>query len=119
MERAAAEVKGGKSIRAVAKEREIDRSTLRRFIIKKEVKEVKIVGYSGTAQAKQIFTEEMEEELAEHIKHLADQFHGLTPNKVCELAFELADRNNIPVPENWKRNGFAGRLCKTSHDLVG
>ncbi|XP_071385613.1 uncharacterized protein [Centroberyx affinis] len=109
MERAVIDVTGGKSIRSVAKDRNIDRSTLRRYIKKKEVKEEKTVGYSGTAEAKRVFTEELEKELADHIKSLAAQFHGLTPKKCCELALELAERNNIPVPNNWKEKGLTGR----------
>ncbi len=77
----------------------------RRYIKTKEGKKVKTIGYSGTAKAKRVFTKELEKELADHIKKLADQFHGLTPQKCCELAFELADRNNIPVPNNWKEKG--------------
>lgn len=59
----------------------IDRSTLHRFIIKSKDKEVEVVGYSGTAQVKQVFTEDMEKDLADHIKQLADQFHGMTSHK--------------------------------------
>uniref|UniRef100_A0A3B3RFG3 Uncharacterized protein n=1 Tax=Paramormyrops kingsleyae TaxID=1676925 RepID=A0A3B3RFG3_9TELE len=44
----------------------------------------------------------IEKELADHIKKLADQFHGLTLKKCCELAMELANRYNIPVPKNWR-----------------
>ncbi|CAB1441465.1 unnamed protein product [Pleuronectes platessa] len=40
----------------------------------------------------------MEEELAKHLKQLADQFHDLAPVKCRELAFEYAEKNNIPVP---------------------
>ena len=90
MKRAASDVKGGKSIRSVAKERNIDRSTLSRYMKKREAKEVKTIGYSGTAEAKRVFSEEVEKELADHIKKLAEQFHGLTPKKCCELALELA-----------------------------
>ncbi|CAB1446938.1 unnamed protein product [Pleuronectes platessa] len=43
----------------------------------------------------------MEEELAKHLKQLADQFHGLAPVKCRELASEYAEKNNIPVPANW------------------
>ena len=50
--------------------------------------------------ARRIYTDEMEEELAKHLKQLADQFHGLAPVKCRELAFEYAERNNIPVPAN-------------------
>uniref|UniRef100_A0AAZ1XKP8 HTH psq-type domain-containing protein n=1 Tax=Oreochromis aureus TaxID=47969 RepID=A0AAZ1XKP8_OREAU len=81
IERAASEVKGGKSIRSVAKERQIDRSTLRRYIKR------------GTHR--RVFSEEVEKELAEHIKKLAEQFHGISPKKCRELALELAGRNNI------------------------
>lgn len=116
MERAATDVQGGKSIRAVAGDRNIAVSTLRRYIIKKKEKEVKTVGYSGTAEAKMVFQDKMEKELADHIKKLADQFYGLTPIKCRELAFELADRNNIPVPNNWKEKRLAGRV--RSHDSV-
>ncbi|XP_063325405.1 uncharacterized protein zgc:113274 [Pelmatolapia mariae] len=98
IERAASEVKGGKSIRSVAKERQIDRSTLRRYIKKRDTQEVKSVGYSGTASAKRVFSEEVEKELAEHIKKLAEQFHGISPKKCRELALELAGRNNIVLP---------------------
>ncbi|CAI5674184.1 unnamed protein product [Oreochromis niloticus] len=109
IERAASEVKGGKSIRSVAKERQIDRSTLRRYIKKRDTQEVKSVGYSGTASAKRVFSEELEKELAEHIKKLAEQFHGISPKKCRELALELAGRNNIPTPSNWTEKGLASK----------
>ncbi|XP_019212111.1 uncharacterized protein LOC109200988 [Oreochromis niloticus] len=109
IERAASEVKGGKSIRSVATERQIDRSTLRRYIKKRDTQEVKSVGYSGTASAKRVFSEEVEKELAEHIKKLAEQFHGISPKKCRELALELAGRNNIPTPSNWTEKGLAGK----------
>ncbi|XP_038130121.1 uncharacterized protein zgc:113274 [Cyprinodon tularosa] len=119
LERAPNDVKAGKSIRSVAKERNIDRSTLRRYIKKREVKEVKAAGYSGTAEARRVFSEEMEKDLADHIKQLADQFHGLKPKKCRELSLELAIRNNIPIPSNWREKGLAGRKCKKQHNSVG
>ena len=58
----------------------------------------------------------MEEELAKHLKQLADQFHGLAPVKLHELAFESAEKNNIPVPANWKEKQCAGKLgCARDH----
>ncbi|XP_076128435.1 uncharacterized protein LOC143109550 [Alosa pseudoharengus] len=50
----------------------------------------------------------MEEELAKHLKQLAEQFHGLPPVKSRQLAFEYAERNNIPVPDNWTKTQCAG-----------
>ncbi|CAJ1067756.1 hypothetical protein cypCar_00021836 [Xyrichtys novacula] len=82
IEIAASEVKEGKkSIRAAARERNIDQSSLLRFIKKKERGEVKSVAWGAVAEAKRILTDEMEEELAEHLKQLAEQFHGLPPVK--------------------------------------
>uniref|UniRef100_A0A4W6C0P6 Zgc:113274 n=1 Tax=Lates calcarifer TaxID=8187 RepID=A0A4W6C0P6_LATCA len=112
MKRAVSDAKGGKSIRSVAKERNIDRSTLQRYIKKSEEEEVKMTGYMGTAEANRIFPLELEKELADHIKKLAEQFHGLTQKKCRELASELAERNNISTPSNWTEKGLAGRMCK-------
>uniref|UniRef100_A0A3B4VRY6 HTH psq-type domain-containing protein n=1 Tax=Seriola dumerili TaxID=41447 RepID=A0A3B4VRY6_SERDU len=100
MESAASEVKEGKkSIRAAARERNIDKSSLLRFIKKKK-----------TGEEKRILTDEMEEELAKHLKQLTEQFRGLPPVKCCQLAFEYAERNNISVPANWTKVQSAGRL---------
>ncbi|CAB1437036.1 unnamed protein product [Pleuronectes platessa] len=54
----------------------------------------------------------MEEELAKHLKQLADQFHGLAPVKCRELAFEYAEKNNIPVPANWTEKQWAGQTSR-------
>uniref|UniRef100_A0A3B4WW21 HTH CENPB-type domain-containing protein n=1 Tax=Seriola lalandi dorsalis TaxID=1841481 RepID=A0A3B4WW21_SERLL len=83
-------------------------SSLLRFIKKKEKGEVKSVAWGAVAEAKRILTDEMEEELAKHLKQLAEQFHGLPPVKCCQLAFEYAEKNNIPVPANWTKAQSAG-----------
>uniref|UniRef100_A0A8C2WXR9 Zgc:113274 n=1 Tax=Cyclopterus lumpus TaxID=8103 RepID=A0A8C2WXR9_CYCLU len=99
MESVAAEVmQGKKSLRKAGRDRNIDKTTLQRFIKKTE-----------KGEAKRIFTDEMEEELAKHLKQLADQFHGLAPVKCRELAFEYAEKNNIPVPANWTEKQCAGQ----------
>lgn len=120
MESAATEVKEGKkSIRAAARDRNIDKSSLLRFIKKKEKGNVKSVAWGAVAEAKRIFTDEMEEELAKHLKQLAEQFHGLHPVKCRQLAFEYAEKNNIPVPANWKKTQCAGRLgCARDHMIL-
>ncbi|XP_062253798.1 zinc finger MYM-type protein 4-like isoform X3 [Platichthys flesus] len=109
MEIAAAEVmQGKKSLRKAGRDRNIDKTTLKRFIKKKEKGEVKSVAWGAVAEAKRIFTDEMEEELANQLKQLADQFHGLAPVKCRKLAFEYAEKNNIPVPANWTEKRCAG-----------
>ena len=97
----------GKSIRAAAKDANIDRMTLKRYIDKKENVPLKKTGYDGVAEARRILSDGMESELAKHIKNLADQF-GLTTLKCRELAYEFAKQNNIPVPDSWSREERAG-----------
>ena len=45
----------------------------------------------------------MKEDLAAYIKDLADQFHGLSPDKCRWLCYEFALQNEVPMPDNWKR----------------
>jgi len=119
MEMAAAEVmQGKKSLRKAGTDRNIDKTTLKRFIKKKEKGEVNSVAWGAVAEAKRIFTDEMEEELAKHLKQLADQFHGLDPVKCRELAFEYAEKNNIPVPANWTEKQCAGRLWYARDHMI-
>lgn len=109
MDRAVKEVEKGKSIREVARQMYICRMTLKRYMEKKKIvgKEIR-PGYERTGLANQVFDEHMEKELAEHIKALAAMFHGLSPMKCRELAFEYAQRNNIGIPASWIREEKAG-----------
>ncbi|KAA0703685.1 hypothetical protein E1301_Tti000668 [Triplophysa tibetana] len=109
LEKASVEVKRGKSIRTVAKEKNIGRSTLQRYVKKAEGKREKTVGYRGTAEAQRIFSRELEAELSENIKTLAKRLHAVTPKKCRQMAFELAQKYNIPVPNNWGEQKLAGR----------
>ena len=114
MEKAAAEVMAGKALRAAARDSSIDKMTLLRFIKKTTEKgKVKSAAWGAVIDAKRIFTNEMEEELADHLKKLADQFHGLAPDKSRQLAFEYAQRNGVPVPASWTTKQRAGRVWKT------
>uniref|UniRef100_A0A8C7WU89 HTH psq-type domain-containing protein n=1 Tax=Oryzias sinensis TaxID=183150 RepID=A0A8C7WU89_9TELE len=74
IERAASDVRGEKSIKSVAKERNVDRPTMMTCMRKRETKRTR--GYCGIA-----------EELADHLKKLAEQFHGISPKKCvnCHL----------------------------------
>ena len=47
---------------------------------------------------KTVFTREEEAELAEYVQQMERMLFGLTPNELCALAFELAERNNKVHP---------------------
>lgn len=54
----------------------IDRMTLKHYMDMKQLGEVKRTGYKRTGHVTQVFNEEINTELADHIKNLAAMFHG-------------------------------------------
>lgn len=56
----------------------------------------------------QVFTDEQEKLLKEYLTTCSAMFHGLTPKNVKRLAYEMAMRNNINVPDTWKETQMAG-----------
>uniref|UniRef100_A0A4W5N9M9 Uncharacterized protein n=1 Tax=Hucho hucho TaxID=62062 RepID=A0A4W5N9M9_9TELE len=105
LERAAKEVREGKkSIPEAPRDEQIDRMTLKSYIDKNEHVPVWKRGCDRVAETHKVLSDDMESELAKHIQNIADQLHGLSSLKCRELAYELAHRNNITVPDNWSRN---------------
>ena len=108
MERALKEVNSGRSVHSVADSFGMDRMTLTRFKQKRENDKTCTTGYASIAETQAVFSDKMETALADHIKQLSEQFHGLSLLKCCTLAYEFAIQNNLKVPENWKRDKRAG-----------
>lgn len=104
MHAAANLVEKGSSLREAAKQYEISRNTLKRYIDRKASGAKHLYGYGALREERTIFIEEMETELATHVKKLAKRFHGLTPVKCRKLAYELASQNKISVPQSWTNN---------------
>jgi len=111
MKRAAAAFTAGAPLREVSRDFNIDRATLRRFIVKSSGKadEDILTGYRRLSKSKCVFPLQMENDLAQHIQDLSDQFHGLSVEKCRALAYEFAKRNDTPVPANWDREQKAGK----------
>ena len=65
-------------------------------------------GYEYLSRLKRIFKDRQENDLAEHIKALCDQYYGLSVVKCRCLAYEFATKNNVTMPANWVRDGKAG-----------
>ncbi|XP_041377445.1 uncharacterized protein LOC121389863 [Gigantopelta aegis] len=114
LHRASEQVKGGSSIRAAANDFNIARMTLTRYMDKcnaqtgQHDERNEAFGYEKCRLTNMIFSAVMEDDLATHIKTLAEQFHGLSRNKCRSLIFEYAMRNNVTVPNSWKENGMTG-----------
>lgn len=62
-----------------------------------------------TSAAILLFPMQMKNDLPQHIKDLADQFHGLSMAKCTALTYESAKQNGIVIPENWRKEQKAGR----------
>jgi len=122
MKRAAQAVTGGQSLRSAAKDFAIDKMTLRRFIIKQAKCPGSVTGYAAITNAHVVFTPEMEKDLADHVKRLADMFHGLSIAKCCQLAYSFAAKNKVTMPKNWEANQKAGKAWwhgfKARHNLA-
>ena len=108
MERAAQCVIGGQSMRNTAKQFNIDRMTLKRFISKMDDDQEPSVGYSPVSKRQLVLPSNVEKDLATYVRNMSDMFHGLSIHRCCSLAFELATRNNIAVPLSWQINKKAG-----------
>lgn len=121
LRRAAEKVKDGDTIRKVARDFSVDRMTLTRFIKKTMNNPQATTGYKAVAERKQIFSDLQEHQLAEHIKELSNMFHGLCLKQVMQLAFQLADKNGLDIPNSWTERNQAGRNWwlgfKSRHNL--
>ncbi|CAH1958757.1 unnamed protein product [Acanthoscelides obtectus] len=52
-----------------------------------------------------VFSGDIEQQLVQHIQEMDARFYGFTKQDLCILAFEFANRNNLP---HHFRNGTAG-----------
>ena len=106
-ENAAKEVRlNGLKKREAARKYFIDPTTFRRYLKKIDSDPHASMGY---ASHKKVFTNQMETDLAEHCIEMVQRYHGLTIDKVKQVAYEFATRNNIAVPESWEKNKRAGK----------
>ena len=95
-------------VATAAKMFKVDRMTLTQFM-KANQRGDKATGYAALAASKMMFTAEMEEDLANHIKTLANMFHGLTRKKCRMPAFKFAKANHLSIHVSWEKNCEAGR----------
>lgn len=106
-------VESGQSVRASAAGFKIDRKTLERYVKKYKVTENKYsVSYVPNYNSGQIFSNELENLLADYLKMAAKLHYGLSQKTIRAFVFEFGKANNIKMPENWST------LKKASYDWV-
>ena len=74
MEAAAKLVSEGTSLRQSARDYNINRNTLNRYIDRKASAASNLYGYKAITDRNKIFTEEIENDLASHVKALSERF---------------------------------------------
>ena len=98
---------GRRSMRKVAVEKGVSKSALQRYIKKFERCSEATLEPNYTHSL--VFTSEQEKSLCEYLKTTSKFFYGLTPSQTRQLAFEMAVKNNLPMPTSWKKEGKAGK----------
>ena len=68
----------------------------------------KKLAYKRVGDRHRFFLQKWKKDLANHIKSLSNMFYGLSTNKCCRLAFELAIQNYITTLDNWEKKRIAG-----------
>lgn len=100
------------SVRSAAKQFEVKRNTLMRFITKfKEQKENATMGYKTP---RQVFSTEQEQEMNKYLLQLAAIFFGLAPRDVRRLAYDCAVEYKLKMPDAWITNKMAGKDWMTA-----
>lgn len=94
----------GLGIRTAARNYQVPRSTLQRFLRKENSEPEEIV--QTKLGRKTVLGNEIEEELVQYILVMEAKYYGLTRKDVRRMAYTLASRNGIEHPF---KNGVAGR----------
>lgn len=84
----------GMAYATAAKKFSVPLNTLKRRVLNKNIDAVEAKKILGNFRT--IFSEEQEEELLNHLLDLEQRFYGVSITDLRRLAFQLAERNNIP-----------------------
>lgn len=99
----------GLSVREVASDLEIPRSSLTRYVTEARAKGLENVAtFKKTKAHKQVFSAEQENLLVQYLLTAAKHHHGLTKKQVREFAFEYAVRCECTFPTIWNERKTAG-----------
>ncbi|XP_071950522.1 uncharacterized protein [Antedon mediterranea] len=109
------------SVRSVAKDFDVNYSTLQRLVnkLKKdadgalntplEVTRALTDTHVGYVRNRQVFSDNQEEMLVQYILRAAAMYFGLTPDDVRKFAYELAIAYEVDLPQSWTENQKAGK----------
>ncbi|XP_011158250.2 uncharacterized protein LOC105194838 isoform X2 [Solenopsis invicta] len=115
------EVQKGKTLTEASREFDISRTTLQRHqransrrIATETSKAASPILTPSDIQIREIgrhtvFNEQQEKLLEVYLMHCSNIYIGMTAKDACSLAYQLASKLQIEIPESWKKNELAGR----------
>lgn len=109
MKNALTNIKNGMSVRKASKTSGISFSTLRRYYLKTKNVNVDEARLTPNYSVNKIFTTDQENMLKEYFKHCALLFYGLSAKECRKIAYQMANVNNLKMPNSWKRKEMAGK----------
>ncbi|GFO01393.1 tigger transposable element-derived protein [Plakobranchus ocellatus] len=104
------EVLSGRSVRDVANERGISKSSLHRKCaqyLKSENPEQE--RFDTNFKKALIFTDKQEKLIASFLERSSLMFYGLSTQEARQLAYETAEMNHLRMPDSWKETCSAGK----------
>ncbi|XP_041374917.1 uncharacterized protein LOC121387774 [Gigantopelta aegis] len=105
-------IEDGKTIRKTANDYGLSRSALCRYV--KKYKTNPDCSLTPNYKHSNVFTHEKEQMLVDYLQMASKMFFGLTPIKTRQLAYEMAERNGLKMPDQWKDKKLAGRTWLTN-----
>src|ERR1044072_9107160 len=113
-------VSDGRSLRDAAAMKGLSFQTLARYVKKRAQNQASRI--TPNYKVRQVFTLEQENTLASYLLDSAKMFYGLSAHACRQLAFEMAERNEIIMPRSWKIDRCAGpewfRAFMTRHPTL-
>ncbi|XP_039304754.1 uncharacterized protein LOC105194808 isoform X6 [Solenopsis invicta] len=115
------EVQKGKSLKQISRDYNISRTTLLRhkrannhIIATETSKAASPILTTSDIHIREkgrltVFNEQQEKLLEEYLIHCSDIYFGTTTKDACSLAYQLASKLQIEMPENWKKDELARR----------
>lgn len=94
-------LKDNMSIRKSAQLHGVTKSRLCDYVKKAKEQGVDNIMLVPSFRVRQVFTEDMEKNLASYLIKCSNMFYGLPPKEVRKLAFQFAMQNKLNVPKTW------------------
>ena len=103
-------IEKGRSIREVANEINISKSSLARYVTEaKRLPEVSLFSFKPNTNVRQVFSMAQETALSDYLKTCSKMNYGLTTVETKKFVYQYSAALKLKVPDQWHVNKEAGR----------